>query len=71
MDLLWMVMTHCYCVVCIIFLNILYGFGAALRDNPSHIGGSDDVKSLVVMVERVWYIVRLILVSKCIRWTLQ
>ena len=46
MDLVWMVMTHCYCGVCIISFFVC-GFSVALRDDRSHMGESDDMRFLV------------------------
>ena len=48
MDLVWMIMTHCCRFVCIIFF-FLRIFGVAPRDDRSHMGGSDDMKSLVII----------------------
>ena len=45
MDLIWMVITHYYCIVRI--TCILCGFAIVLGGHRSHMGGSDDMKSLV------------------------
>ena len=52
MDVVWMVMIRC-CHVTILFY-CMCGFGVALGDDRSHMGGSDD-KYLLVMY--VWDIV--------------
>ena len=45
MDLVWMVMTRCCCCGCILYF--MCGFGVALEDKRSHLGGSADMSSLV------------------------
>ena len=41
MDLVWMVMTRCY--RCGYFFHVMCGFGVALGDERSHMGGSADM----------------------------
>ena len=52
MDLVWMVMTRCCRRSCI--LSFLCGFGVALGDERSHMGGVLICSPLYVLVAYVW-----------------
>ena len=61
MDLVWMVMTRCCCCGCILYF--MCGFGVALGDERSHMGGVLICSPLYVLVAYVWDIVGHILFS--------
>lgn len=49
MGLVWMVMTRCYGIVSGILFYSVFGFRFAFGDDRSHIGGREDMKSLVCL----------------------
>ena len=61
MDWVWMVMTRCCRVGYFVYFSC--GFGVSLGDDRSHMGGSDDMKSVFMYWGSIFWILRTHIVS--------